>query len=499
MNSKTARVPAPRVEGLGEVSTGCLVWRTPNRFCATLVVKATFTFVPDGPMRRVAPEPLIVDEQNYDQSPVRSVKRTTDMALFTPRTDVVLTGNAEVPEGRWAPRLPVRLAVYRGEALLDKTLLVYGDRQSGQPKPFQRMPLTYEKAYGGLGFPENPFGTGIDGGKLPNIEMPGSPQTVAGFGPIGRSLSARRNRLDPVVRKRVISEVPEVGENFDWSYFQAAPPDQQIPLVVGDEWIVLEGMSALQARLQSCLPGVCAEMFLHGPDLIDPTPVGPTTFRADIVRIDTAARLCSVTWRAVICTAQPEQLDLVRVMVGVAEREAPISWPAPAVILARWEAEDAEFLDANDVSEVVSTSRAPMSRLPDHTITLSGTLPQGGTPPPMPFAALGTTPRNDPPPTPSDLTLALPPTDRTLALPAPTENTAPKQAEPTGRPKSLPPPRPVATPSPPSPNRVDCRHLNLPTNFRYQQLSPPRPSSLEQAIFPPHLRGMPHLSPVLQR
>ena len=71
----------------------------------------------------------------------------------------------------------------------------------------------------------------------------------------GRSLGLRGvDRLDP---RLPVEERPvharghhpeavraEIPDDFDWSYYQSAPLDQQIERLDGDEWILLQGLDA---------------------------------------------------------------------------------------------------------------------------------------------------------------------------------------------------------------------------------------------------------------
>src|SRR5215207_9230877 len=77
-----------------------------------------------------------------------------------------------------APDRPEACAVRARVGAREKTLLVFGDRywdgqRASPPKPFEQMPIGWERAYGGSGFPPNPVGKGRasqDGVQwLPNI------------------------------------------------------------------------------------------------------------------------------------------------------------------------------------------------------------------------------------------------------------------------------------------------------------------------------------------
>ncbi|WP_156041475.1 DUF2169 family type VI secretion system accessory protein, partial [Chondromyces apiculatus] len=332
MAGETSR--SVEVVPVGQVAAATVLWRMSGQLAVTVVVKATFDLVPDGEMELTEPEPIVTAEVHHGGSPVRSVLATSDLAPFLPRADVVLTGHAHAPEGRSVGRQVVRLSVYREQALLDKTLFVHGDRTSGEPAPFQSMPLVYERAFGGIGWADNPLGVGSNpqgqAARPPNIEVPRKPGVTGGFGPISRAWLARRRLVSALDRKVLEAPIVELPETFDWTYYQAAPLDQRVPYLVGDEWIELEGMHPVLQSVQSCLPGAFAEARLS----VDGHPgSGQVVFRADTLRIDADQGRCSVVWRAVVPVVGEEALAKLRILVGVGTRDRPIAWPeepAPA-------------------------------------------------------------------------------------------------------------------------------------------------------------------------
>ncbi len=119
------------------------------------------------------------------------------MAPFKPATDVVVIGCVHAPGG-----VPVRTLTAGVQiGTMRKVIAVSGDRTAAfrpgrlpmfsDPRPFVRLPLVYERAYGGTDrhslpdiafiYPRNPVGTGvvvanvpaaIDGLPLPNFEPP---------------------------------------------------------------------------------------------------------------------------------------------------------------------------------------------------------------------------------------------------------------------------------------------------------------------------------------
>jgi hypothetical protein len=312
-----AHWPVP-VATVGPSTAGVALFRHAGQLHVTCVVKATFAFVPDAAMTSVPPEELFRAEAHHRDNPARSVRATSDVVPYLPRVDIVLTGHACAPAGQTVTRQAVRLAVFRDQALLDKTLHVYGDRGGPEIKPFDRMPIVYERALGGIGFRPNPYGTGkAPGSASPNIVYPSDGGVVAGFGPVSRALGPRRALLGSLPAAGLDQAVPELPAGFDWAYFQAAPPDQQIPSLVGNEWIVLEGLHPEHPRLASRLPTVRGLATLFGLDPDRPEAARSIALRPDLLRIDADTLRCSLVCRAIVALPDERALTTLRVAAGI--------------------------------------------------------------------------------------------------------------------------------------------------------------------------------------
>lgn len=114
-----------------------------------LVAKATFRFDLRGQVELDAddPLPLLDDDQ---QTPV-GILPADMVARRGKRFEVMLLGHAHAPGGRPAPSVRVALTVGRER----REMLVFGDRHwqgrdaISSPIPFERMPLVYERSFGG--------------------------------------------------------------------------------------------------------------------------------------------------------------------------------------------------------------------------------------------------------------------------------------------------------------------------------------------------------------
>ena len=392
-----------QITSLGGAVGATVVWRTRGQLSLTVIVKATFALVPYEAMVLHAPEAIHRGELHHRDNPTRSVRVTSDLAPYLGRADVVFTGHAYAPENRRVPRQVVRLAIYRDRPLIEKTLHVYGDREgTNPPKPFQRMAVAYERAYGGVGWKANPLGIGFTGHNkeptgLPNVVNPTDPTLTDGFGPISRNWPVRKKLLGKMDRKLLERPIAEIPDDFDWTYFQAAPADQQTDFLQGDEWIVLDGLHAELPRLQSILPGARGAARLYGPE-----GSLPIELHADTLRIDGDEQRCSLVWRGITPIRDEASIAALRVLVGVELPGESIQWPESLPL----QGEDfpTEELGDRDLIDSVTTLKRADSTHSDvvrHSMTATAALPParpGARRAAVPFPSSGSPPRHSPPP-----------------------------------------------------------------------------------------------------
>jgi uncharacterized protein YjbI with pentapeptide repeats len=303
-------------------------WRRAGAWWVTVVVKATFRLVPGQLAQPTAPLALVRDDRHRAPTPSSLEAASDTVAPYLPGTGVVLTGHAYSPGGRAGTATTARLAIGRERPLLDKSLHAYGDRLGTVVQPFEKMPLVYERAYGGPGIADNPVGIGAPGTTVsPNLYDARRPEQPAGFGPISRSWPARRRLLGAFDEQALHAPEPEIPEGLDWRYFHAAPPDQQIEHLRGDEWIVLDGMHPTLARVQTRLPSAVGKARWH---LLSSSGAGAGTaidLVADTLIIDADSLICSVLWRGRFALKRPEMAAWVGVSAGVELAGQPIPWP----------------------------------------------------------------------------------------------------------------------------------------------------------------------------
>jgi hypothetical protein len=204
---------------------------------AIVVLKVTYGIGDDG-------EATVADEQLAIRREIEETELgpvPDDAAVQKPGFDVLVLGTARSPEGRPVTEMRIDLRV----GAESRGLVLFGDRRwvrdrgglvASPPEPFEEMPLSYARAYGGkakamgyeVPYPYNPSGRGYvleekyaDEVPLPNIEDPDAliaswedQPLPAGFAPIplGSMFTVERGiEFDPETREQRVK--PEVFQN----------------------------------------------------------------------------------------------------------------------------------------------------------------------------------------------------------------------------------------------------------------------------------------------
>lgn len=252
----------------------------------TIIVKGTFTMATDGNTAAAAEThmPVFFGDEPDPEDEEKTLFES-DLVPYKPNADVILIGKAVAPGDAPVRALDVSLSVGN----LRKTIRVIGDRQwrcpsrflpaiPSPPIPFRSMPLTYERAFGGIdakggGFcPENLVGKGhyakkrksvLDGAPLPNLEDPAHlirywndrPRPV-GFGVYGRAWQPRAKYVGTYDETWKETRAPLPPKDFSFRYYNAAHPDLQAPgFLEGNEMVQLVHMTADERRYFR-LPGI---------------------------------------------------------------------------------------------------------------------------------------------------------------------------------------------------------------------------------------------------
>jgi len=297
------------IRALGQTRAMTMVFVSGGRARVAVIVKASFRMNEARPMTLVDPEPIIETDAYREGDTRRSLLKPSDLVPFRPRADVYVTGRIVPPGGKPASKAYARLMIARGDRMvLDKRILAEGLALPGASPDaslFAELPLIYELA---AQTEENPVGMPSIGGRMPLLRDAWGRPTPIGFAPIHPAWPQRRKTLaDPSCIERDVFELPP---DFRWAYFQAAPLDQQIEFLQGDEWIGLEGMHAEFSRIQSQLPSARAVAKAYGIN-------ESIQLVGDTVAIDADRQLCSITWRGSFLADDPAQYRSIHVVAGV--------------------------------------------------------------------------------------------------------------------------------------------------------------------------------------
>lgn len=292
--------------------------------CAPLI-QATFRITSQGTLAALEQHPPIQMGGAWRGDPATtSMLLEPQIAFFKPGTDIVLIGhaypsNADRTEGLAGLRVGKLQKVARvlGERRMVRRL---GVQTISAPEPFERIELSYERAYGGWDRrdpdpgkhscePRNPVGRGYrdkaQAGDadllLPNIEDPAHPYQgpgdrppPAGFGFVGPDWAPRASLAGTYDKTWSDTRKPLLPKDFDRRFFNSASPGLITPVhLVGNEAVAVLGMSE-DGRVDFALPGIPAptcRLRLRGRNVELKTQL-------DTLVIDMDQRRVTVTWRA---------------------------------------------------------------------------------------------------------------------------------------------------------------------------------------------------------
>ncbi|MDH5571731.1 MAG: DUF2169 domain-containing protein [Gammaproteobacteria bacterium] len=244
---------------------------------AVVIIKGVFNINPVTSSLSLSeiPAEIIKADVFYDKPGTSSVRYETDTAILKRSTDVVVNGHAYTENLRPSASTDVSLQLADHHV----TYRVFGDRYwekagiSWVPTPatkFDRMPLIYENAYGGVEqttdkdknpefYAYNPIGKGfipdkskpLDGLPLANIENPrglissiNDRPVPSGFGFIDKSWQPRLKLSGSFDDQWEKQRLPLLPLDFNDMYYNGAHPDliTKAPLS-GGELISLKNLS----------------------------------------------------------------------------------------------------------------------------------------------------------------------------------------------------------------------------------------------------------------
>ncbi|MGO1079366.1 DUF2169 family type VI secretion system accessory protein [Inquilinus sp. CA228] len=271
-----------------------------------------------------------------------------DFAPHKPRADFTLLGTCHAPTGRPVTSLDVTI----GLGDWRKSMRVFGDSNwvrdvaggiaVSDPRPFQSMPLRYEKSFGGVTSRHNPWGKGFGaigtepGSRLPvaNIHpqdalhtAPDQDRPPAGFGPLAPEMEARGRLRGTHDAHWLYHRRPLPPEDFDWGFYNVAPRDQQFEgFLRGDERLFFANLHPEHPAFDAMLPGLRVRTFIirAGREASGEGRYEEIATVLDSVHVDSDAMTVDLTWRAATAVHDPRAKDMEQALVvGEPMAEAP--------------------------------------------------------------------------------------------------------------------------------------------------------------------------------
>ena len=249
-----------------------------------------------------------------DGNPAHGISYASDWVPHKPFGEFMAVGTAYSPSPTGSVAYQVRMQV--GNA--SKSLDVIGDRvwntsllgrhSPGPASPVKAVPLDYAHAWGGPKYPYDPVGRGFRTDAMPNLEVPGdhalkyaAEAQPAGFAPIPPSWPQRSAKLRGPDGQWRRHRWPWLPEHFDYTFFNAAPPDQWIDgFFRGDESLQFDNMHPEHAVYTTRLPGMRARCFVtkrQGDDDSQPASLCEVPLSLDTLWVDMDQEKLSLVWR----------------------------------------------------------------------------------------------------------------------------------------------------------------------------------------------------------
>ena len=344
----------------------------------TLILKGTFDLKPGQACTPASTQLPLSGDKPFLDDIGRSLAWATDLTSFKPHTDFYVIGTFHQPGGQPAPEGHASITL----GPLHKELAIRGPRVAIQqpdktwavspPTPIKSVPLRWEYSFGGLTDRRNPMGMGIDpldmpdgtkAVRLPLIEHPAhlirtmkDRPPPANFAPVPPSFQQRRQKLGTRDRHWAVFQAPLPPKDYDPSYQNAAPNDQQAGnYPTGDEVMTLRNLHPSLPELTTRLPGLRTRVGLlrNAPDGVTADEVA--------MHIDTVIALPDsdhlvLLWRGVTTLRTDRTPDeILLFQIEMEPTTAPPAVPSlPQRMLAEYNAKQAQEAE-QEQAEIAKT------------------------------------------------------------------------------------------------------------------------------------------------
>jgi hypothetical protein len=281
-----------------------------------VALKASFRWRNDGTLEPTPERVPIVAADVYAGDPSKSgLVAAGELTLAKPRVDIIVVGEIVLR----APAEQVDCSLLVGSSVT-KTLRVYGNRYwlpgviravvpSG-PKPFSRMPIGWERSFGGTDPDDpssverrNPVGQGVRkklqtlvGTPAPSFEDPRQPISDAakrtvpvGFGPVAPHWLPRGDFAGTYDEVWERDRFPLLPLDFDARFLNAAPADQQLERYQPGDEVLLANFTPAgrdSFRLPELAPKLTvveSRTIREVPSVVDTIVIEPALGRVSVV------------------------------------------------------------------------------------------------------------------------------------------------------------------------------------------------------------------------
>jgi uncharacterized protein YjbI with pentapeptide repeats len=310
----------------------------PPQDSLTVIVKGTFDLVPGEAARLRDESDYPTGDEHEADDLEASLRYPSDFAILKPQADVTVVGSARALDGA-RTAMEVGFAFGHEDARIERQLVVIGNRRwSGlspsAPEPFEQLELRWEHAFGGPDDERNPHGRGrakdAEGKRpLPNLEWKhelisaaSDKPTPACFAPLPARWRQHEAQLGSYGDEWLRQRWPYLPEDFDYHFFQHAPPEQRLQVLRGDEPFLFRGMHHEHPELSGQLPGLKPHCFAkrrpeHGGGFV------PIELRLDTCAFDIDASKVNLVWRGLLDVSDRYASELEALLVITAQLDAP--------------------------------------------------------------------------------------------------------------------------------------------------------------------------------
>ena len=293
----------------------------------TAVVKASFSFTPDGEVTSIAAAPIQDSDEWRDKPHYSSLKASSETMPFKDGAEILLSGTVHPPENPYHV-MNVMLGLRTEKVQWQKQLRLFGNRRwqkyglrykASHPELLTPIDLIYENSFGGVcpyrsdqSYSANPAGKGFltrekecESVHLPNIEYadkllekPSQQVLPAGFGAIPLQWAPRT----PKFKKEQFASLDggRYPENLTLplNFYNVAPLDQRFKeKLVGGEIIKLGGLTK-NVDLSKTVELIIPTVKLHGE--LSTQLNHKINFTCDTLSIDIDTQQFHLIWRAAV-------------------------------------------------------------------------------------------------------------------------------------------------------------------------------------------------------